>query len=574
MKRLAAILPLLLLLSALFGCGSRTRVSARLDALDTLVSRPPSGPPSAALYDSVLQVLDTLMYDVVGLGEDVEARWHLLYAAAEDKADRPLLFDTHVRPAYDYYCDATHDGTQGDSTLLHRFAQSCFYMGVHYYHSDSTVRIEQMMQKSVNVAKSCGDHYTAYLALKYLSSQLMYSNTSESVKIALEGLAEFKRSYHHSPYNEAIILNNLGFCYIYNSEQDKALDCFEKALQVSAQESDSLSVSHIFYGLSYYYYRSNDYTSALAYLQKYIDDNTGIWDQYASIMAVNIYMKMDSLDKAETFISKCLPQETTVQKFHSYLTLQKIFFRQHRNEEAMCLVDSIRKYADEMHADEMRKNFVFYKDNIERERANVQLRVKNVRQHDLFVTLGIVMFLMLCLAFVVFRQRHKRQCHLTKIEKMRRQMTVEREQHQQRLAALQIQVKEAEIEQKNKKLSYLKSYIEKQSIAIETFKSSTDRALLSLTEEDWQSLEVALDDIYDNFILKLRTSFPQMKEDMVRLCMLQKIGMTNRNISNIFFITLESVKKRKQRLKKELFPNAPKEQTFEEIIEKSVDFIR
>lgn len=240
----------------------------------------------------------------------------------------------------------------------------------------------------------------------------------------------------------------------------------------------------------------------------------------------------------------------------------------------MCLVDSIRKYADEMHADEMRKNFVFYKDNIERERANVQLRVKNVRQHDLFVTLGIVMFLMLCLAFVVFRQRHKRQCHLTEIEKMRRQMTVEREQHQQRLAALQIQVKEAEIEQKNKKLSYLKSYIEKQSITIETFKSSTDRERLSLTEGDWQSLEVALDDIYDNFILKLRTSFPQMKEDMVRLCMLQKIGMTNRDISNIFFITLESVKKRKQRLKKELFPNAPKEQTFEEIIEKSVDFIR
>ena len=575
MKRLAAILPLLLLLAALFGCGSRTRVSARLDALDTLVSRPPSGPPSAALYDSVLQVLDTLMYDVVGLGEDVEARWHLLYAAAEDKADRPLLFDTHVRPAYDYYRDATQDGTQGDSTLLHRFAQSCFYMGVHYYHSDSTVRIEQMMQKSVNVAKSCGDHYTAYQALNYLSRQIKSTNSSEAISLVEDALVEYKKSRHHYPYNEITLLLNVGLCYFSGDIhiRDKALSYYQQALECSL-EHDSLMLTEVYSHMVYYYIQKKDPTLANVYFQKIKQQVSLQEDKYSVGFFANVYFAADSLEKAREFMEMFLPMANQTEKYYSFLCLQKIALLQHSEAEALSLTDSLRYYAWAMSYEKSKDVYLLNKEAVGKGQQIERLERKNLIQIVAFVVSGTILLFIVCLIFIVFRQRHKRQRHLTEIEKMRRQMTVEREQHQQRLAALQIQVKEAEIEQKNKKLSYLKSYIEKQSIAIETFKSSTDRALLSLTEEDWQSLEVALDDIYDNFILKLRTSFPQMKEDMVRLCMLQKIGMTNRDISNIFFITLESVKKRKQRLKKELFPNAPKEQTFEEIIEKSVDFIR
>ena len=564
MKRCCLILVTTLLLTLLLGCRNSSRVEAQLDCLDSLVNEQP---------DSVLALLDSLLPDVVG-DEALEARWNLLCAAAEDKSDRPLLFDLRIRPAYNYYRVQTNDGTRGDSTLLHRFAQSCFYLGVYYYHRDSTAQMEQLMQKSVEVAQSCGDHYTAYLALTYLSSQLMHSNPEESIQFAKEALKEYGQSNHQSIYNETEILVNLGFCYIYNGEQDKALDSFNKALQISVQRGDSLTGNSAFYGLSYYYYCHQDYARALSYLKKYTDGRSFTQDKPAALLAVNIFMQTDSLDKAESYIKQYLSQVNPLQKFQSYLTLQKITLRQYRHDKAMELVDSIRKYADEMHADELHQHFCFFQDNIEKERANVRLIMKNDRQRSLFLVVGIVAFFVLCIIFFLILQSRKRHRHLLAIEKMRRQMALERESYHKSMAELQLHMKETEIEQKNRKLSYLKHYIEKQSNTIEMFKSGDGSDRLSLTDEDWQSLEITLDESYDNFVLKLRTSFPQIKEDMIRLCMLQKISMTNRAIANIFFISPDSVKKRKQRLKKELFPDVPKELTFEDIIDRIVDFIR
>ena len=572
MRRLLYI-SALVFLAVLTGCADRERVSARLDALDSLQSLPPTGPEPPVNYGLILTQLDTLLPDVVG-DDALEARWNLLCATAEDKADRPLLSDLRIRPAYDYYREATQEGTCGDSTLLHRFAQSCFYLGVHYYHLDSTARLEQLMQKSVEVAKSCNDHYTAYLVLAYLSRSLMHSNPEESIRVAQEALTEYGQSNHQSIYNEAIILVQLGFNYIYNWEQDKALDCFTKALQISEQGGEVLTEKSAFYGLSYYYFCKKDYARALSYLEQYTAGKDFTKDESSAFLAVNIYMQTDSLAKAYEYIRQYLPQLNTQRKFYSYLTLQKIALRQHKYDESTSLVDSIRKYADEMHADEMRENFNFFQDNIEKERANVRLAMKNARQRSLFLVVGIVAFFTLCIISLFILQSRRRHRHLLAREKMRRQMAGERESYHQSLTALQLQVKETAIEQKDRKLSYLKCYIEKQSKTIELFKSGEAGEHMSLTDEDWQSLEIALDDSYDNFILKLRTSFPQMKEEMVRLCMLQKISMTNRAIGNIFFITPDSVKKRKQRWKKEFFPDTPKEVTFEEIIDRSVDFIQ
>lgn len=567
-------LSVLLLLAVLTGCADRDRVSTRLDALDSLVSLPPTSPEPRVDYDSILVQLDTLMYDVIG-DDALEARWNLLYAMTEDKADRPLLFDLHVRPAYDYYRELTQDGTRGDSTSLHRFALSCFYLGVHYYHCDSTALLERMMQKSVDVAKSCGDHYTAYLALTYLSRQIKSTNSSEAIRLAEDALIEYKKSRHHNPYNEITLLLNVGLCY-FSGEipvRDKAFSYYQQALECSL-EHDSLMLTEVYSHMVYYYFQKKDPSQANVYFQKIKHQVSLQDDKYSVGFFANVYLAVDSLDKAREFIELFLPMANQTEKYYSFLSLQKVALQQNSEAEALSLTDSLRYYAWTMSYEKSKDIYLLNNETIEKGQRIERLKRKNLVQTVTFFVAGITLLFILCIVFIVIRQRHKRQRHLIEIERMRRQMTSEREKHQQRLTALQIQMKEAEIEQKNRKLSFLKSYIEKQSNTIEMFKSSTDSERLSLTEEDWQSLEVALDDSYDNFILKLRTSFPQMKEEAVRLCMLQKISMTNRAISNIFFITSESVKKRKQRLKKVFFPNAPKEQTFEEIIEKSVDFIR
>lgn len=572
MKHLVfAIFPLLLV-SLLFGSCGRSSVETQLDGLDSILNQPPMGPEPRCNYDSILLVLDSLLPEVIG-DDALESHRNLLCAMTVDKAERPVLSDINIRPAFDYYREKTHDGTRGDSSLLHRFAQSCFYMGVYYFHCDSTARLEQMMQKSAEVSKSCGDHYTAYLALTYLSHQLMKADARESVVVAQEALSEFRLSRHTSIYNETKVLSNLGDCNLYNGDQTQALECYKKALQVCAENGDSLSGQSTLWGIAYYYYRTQDYDKALRCLREYAGGNSFAQNQQAALLAVNIYMKTDSLDRAKEFIQLFLPKVNALQKFYSGLTLQKIALHQHNQDEAVALIDTIRKYADEMRVDGMRERLGFYQYNMEKERAIVQLRLRSERQRNLFLLAGVGVLCLLGIIFLAIRHGRKRQQHLIAIEKMRRQMIGERETYKHKLSELQLQMKNEEIEQKDRKLTYLRHYIEKQSTTIEAFKSGTEGERISLSDDDWKSLEIALDDVYDGFVLKLKTSFPHMKEEMVRLCMLQKISLTNREMANIFFISPESVKKRKQRLKKEFFPSVPKDITFEEIIE-NVDFTR
>ena len=90
---------------------------------------------------------------------------------------------------------------------------------------------------------------------------------------------------------------------------------------------------------------------------------------------------------------------------------------------------------------------------------------------------------------------------------------------------------------------------------------------MHLSNDDWQNLEVALDDTYQQFVTRLRQQFPKMNEDGIRLCMLGKLGLTTHQISNIFSISPLSVTKRKQRLRKDYLSFIEEGKTFDEIIE-------
>ncbi len=552
MKRLAAILPLLLLLAALFGCSSRTRVSARLDALDTLVSRPPSGPPSAALYDSVLQVLDTLMYDVVGLGEDVEARWHLLYAAAEDKAVRPLLFDTHVRPAYDYYRDATQDGTQGDSTLLHRFAQSCFYMGVHYYHSDSTVLMEQMMHQSADVAKSCGDHYTAYLALNYLSWQIRLDNPAEATRMAEEALREFNLSSHPDVYNEICLLLNAGSVWIHASDKSRALEHYEKALNCSLATPDSLFYGYILASMASYYDVTGNPQTALSYMNeatRHLLETDNSWNLTFS----QIYIHNDVLEKAEELLNHNEPC-SFLDKFHWLKFMQIVKIRQHDEESALQLNDSLTFYSNRSYLDALAQKNAYFQENLNKEK-HLHLQQQRIERMKMIYVVSVGGIILIVL-FIWLRLHYRHRMKMLEAAHLRRQ--AELETQQQKL-----------INRKNQeKISLLKSQLERQSSIMENFKAAdnTGSRMMHISDEDWQNLEVALDDTYQQFVTRLRQQFPKMNEDGIRLCMLGKLGLTTHQISNIFSISPLSVTKRKQRLKKDYLSMINSDKTFDEII--------
>ena len=551
----------LLLLAFLCACENRSRVCKQLEALDSLACIMPTSPESSVNYDSILVQLDTLRNKVI-VSDYIAAHWNLLYAMSEDKAGHPLCFDLHIRPAYDYYNKATKNGIQGDSILLHRLAQSCFYMGVYYYHCDSTAQLAQMMYKASEIAKKCNDHYTAYLALTYLSERIKTTNSSEAILLAEKALTEYKQSKHQCPYNEICILLIAGNNYFYGETalRARALDYYQQALKCSL-EHDSVLINDVYTQLVYYYLYQRKMSAAYAFFQKVHQGVSTKKDKHSVGLCANLYLRLDSLDKAREYIQRLLPIADNTEKFYCFQNLQKIAIRQHDNVWALSLNDSLRHYAWVMGVEKSQDAYLLTKETLEKEWRIERLKHRNIVLFITFGTVGIILLLTAGIIVFIMRQRIKQRNKLVEIEKMRKILLSE-------VKDLEVKKLEKEVAWRSEKIVFLKEHLILQSDVIERIVSidSNSEKFIRLTEKEWNRLEVTLDESCDNFVSRLRSTYISLSDEDIRMCMLQKLHLSNRQMANIFVLQPESITKRKQRLKKILFPEGDR-RSFDEIIE-------
>lgn len=73
-----------------------------------------------------------------------------------------------------------------------------------------------------------------------------------------------------------------------------------------------------------------------------------------------------------------------------------------------------------------------------------------------------------------------------------------------------------------------------------------------LTPSDWKFIERIVDSFQHDFIDKLRNIYPSLSEDDIHIILLLRIDMTNKEITRVCDILLESFRKRRYRLKKKM----------------------
>jgi len=78
---------------------------------------------------------------------------------------------------------------------------------------------------------------------------------------------------------------------------------------------------------------------------------------------------------------------------------------------------------------------------------------------------------------------------------------------------------------------------------------------IKLTEKDWNKVTKNTDAIFNKFTKRLKNNFPKINEMDVRLCCLIKIQfkiqLRQSDIANIMNVEKDSIKKRKQRIRKD-----------------------
>lgn len=472
----------------------------------------------SACPDSALALLSAI--DKYGLSKEERARYGLLFTMAQDKSGLDLDMDTLIRSSYIYYKGMPETKYYGLSQ---------YYMGKYYMLNDSTKECEACFRNTINNARERGDIDLQCLALEEFSRSVALSNTKQSIEYARQGLELYKTSKTKKLSNVIYHSLNLANSFILDDQKDSALTYLRQAKGLLLKgKLEKRVVSDVYYSLCRAFYYFNDTDSALLYSRKAleIERNNNILIYYAFCLE-----ESDSIEAADKILRDCVNNSRDGVKYTLYMELCKISARKLGKQYSDDL-DSLRKYAEKDMVDLYSLKGKYLEDNIRqgRELERQENRVL-IRNYTIAFIVVIVVFISIIL-YVLYAKK----------KAVQRQETLYQEKRHEIL-----------VESKNKQIALMKNSLFERLELFQKIKGARSRnGHILINDNDWNQLYAILEGGDDCFVSRLKSSFPNLNDDDIRLCMLVKIGLSNEDISNIYNITPDSAKKKLYCFKKKL----------------------
>ena len=173
---------------------------------------------------------------------------------------------------------------------------------------------------------------------------------------------------------------------------------------------------------------------------------------------------------------------------------------------------------------------------------------------------------MVLIVFVFYfvSQRRKRQTDLLLLQ----EKTIRLEQTRQLLVQAEelTLLREKESQLRESLFRRMKSFHKIPSLEDNDRKETDTNLRIALSKEDWDDIRQTVDKSYDNFTQRLKRSFPSLSEKDVNFCCLVKIGVSIKDLSDIYCISRTSVSRKKQRVKKDKFGLTAEDDTLDSFL--------
>lgn len=192
------------------------------------------------------------------------------------------------------------------------------------------------------------------------------------------------------------------------------------------------------------------------------------------------------------------------------------------------------------------------RENFEKEKMRNELnrlKIDKQRREILALSLGLGAILIVFL-FYFLLQRRKRQTN----ELLLNEKTIRLEQAQQLLEQADelTQLREKESQLRESLFRRMKSFHKIPSLEENDEEDvENDNHRIALSQEEWVDIRKTVDRSYDNFSHRLQQSFSSLSEKDINFCCLVKIGVSIKDLSDIYCISRTSVSRKKQRMKRD-----------------------
>ena len=450
--------------------------------------------------------------------------------------------------------------------------------------NDSIRQGETLLRKTIRLAEASEDWHTYYIAYQRLASSLSQSNPEEALRLMKKALTIYEQhpddERRSSTKEDACPLgddrrrlpeqegknyvNLLDYAGTYAAQvafnkegpYDEALDFIHRAYDIAKNNQMTDLMCQTLTSLANVAWAKEDYRQAIDYahqaeslLSPSGEDTGGLADLRPGVLQVlaRSYLSLNMLDSAETVYRQMEPGNDVHLAYIVQSNLAKIALRRMGATQVEDDIDDAFDQVEDFYFKALEQKDEYYQETLRQEMENQQLeyRTKMYGRTLHTVIIAAVIVILAIVLVVRYRMRAQRQ------EKLQLQQEA---QHQRTL-----------LHQANEVVAFLQNFILERTEVMKKLNQNGD-SLITLHPHEWSEIERTLNAIDNNRFSHIRKQYANMTEDDIRLCILTRLGLSNRTIGNIYCITISAVQHRKLKLKKDVFGESNPNVTLEQIL--------
>ena len=421
--------------------------------------------------------------------------------------------------------------------------------------NDSIRQGETLLRKAIQLSEASEDWHTNYIAHQRLAEAISQSNPEEALRLMKKALTVYEQ-HPDDERNYVILLDYAGtyaaqLAFITEGSYDEATDFTNRAYAIAKEKQMKDMMCQTLTSLANIAWAKEDYRQALDYAHQALaaENAEGTESTESGTLQVlaRSYFSLNMLDSAETVYRQIDTGDDVHLAYIVQSNLAKIALRRLGATEVEDSVDEAFLQIEDFYYKALEQKDQYYQASLKQEMENQQLEYRSKIYGRTLLIAIIASGIILLAVVLALRYRIRMQ------EQEKRQLQQEAE-HQKTL-----------LHQANEVVTFLQGFILERTEVLKKLNQSGD-SLIYLTPHEWSEIERTLNAIDDNRFAKIREQYPNMQEDDIRLCILTRLGLSNRTIGNIYCITISAVQHRKLKLKKDVFGESNPEITLEQIL--------
>ena len=418
--------------------------------------------------------------------------------------------------------------------------------------ANDSIRLgETLLRKAIQLSEASEDWHTYYIAYQRLAEALSQSNPEEALRLMKKALTVYEQ-HPDDERNYVMLLDYAGtyaaqVAFTTEGSFDEALDYINRAYGIAKKSQMTDLMCQTLTSLANIAWANEDYRQALDYAHQ--AESTATTDLRSATLQVlaRSYLSLNMLDSAETIYRQIDPGNDVHLGYIVQSNLAKIALRRMGATQVEDSVDEAFDQIEDIYYKALEQKDQYYQETLRQEMENQQLEYRSKMYGRTLLIVIIAAMIILIATVLALRYRIRLQ------EQEKRRLQEETE-HQKTL-----------LHQANEVVAFLQNFILERTEVLKKLNKGGD-SLIYLSPHEWSEIERTLNAIDSNRFAKIREQYPTMQEDDIHLCILTRLGLSNRTIGNIYCITVSAVQHRKLKLKKDVFGETNPDITLEQIL--------